>query len=146
MITWFLAFDIALENGWRPSAISILRILALTIAATTRGCKFDIEHIGVAVRDRRSFMLMFPQNTGVAVLPHRFYYRYQRRLGVHLLFVDAQGDSHRLMLHKGTFAGSGLGELMAFYRISNGGTIHAKYVGHNILCVCIVDAHGQRVW
>ncbi|MED6108011.1 hypothetical protein PIB30_019414 [Stylosanthes scabra] len=102
----------------------------------------------VAVRDRRNFMLMLSRNAGVAVLPHPFYCRYQRRLGVQLLFVDSQGDSHRLMLHKGTFAGtitSGLGELMAFYRISNGGTIHAKYVGHNIFSVRIVDAQGQRV-
>ncbi|MED6110439.1 hypothetical protein PIB30_042869 [Stylosanthes scabra] len=85
---------------------------------------------------------------GIAVLPHRFYYRYKHRLGMQLLFVDAQGDSHRLTLHEGTFVGtttSGLGELMAFYRISNGGTIHAKYIGHNIFFVCIIDAQGQRV-
>ncbi|MED6184427.1 hypothetical protein PIB30_047372 [Stylosanthes scabra] len=84
-------------------------------------------HKPISVKDRCNFMLTLPRNAGIAVLPHRFYCHYQQRLGAQLLFVDAQGDSNRLTLHKGTFAGT-----MGFYRITDGETIHDKYVGYNI--------------
>ncbi|MED6168946.1 hypothetical protein PIB30_016633 [Stylosanthes scabra] len=58
-----------------------------------------------AAAERRSFVLNLPRNASVAVVLHRFHTRYQRRLGGRLIFVDQNGRTHHMTLHKGRFSG-----------------------------------------
>ncbi|MED6212452.1 hypothetical protein PIB30_083473 [Stylosanthes scabra] len=132
MSNFFISFGVSIVSVF-PLAQPLVRVSVPSSAAAA---------------ERRSFVLNLPRNASVAVIPHSFYTRYQRRLGGRLIFVDRNGRTHHMTLHKGRFSGTivaGIGELMRYYNLARGGTVMARYAGRNLFHIRVSGPDGVVV-
>ncbi|MED6133091.1 hypothetical protein PIB30_025243 [Stylosanthes scabra] len=112
-----------------------------------------------AATERRSFFLNLPRN---AISRPHYYLQFVAsisffllifvcgflRLGQRLIFVDENGRTHHMTLHKGRFSGTiiaGIGELMRFYNLTRGDTAMARYAGRNFFHIRVSGLDGVAV-